>query len=92
MDKRIEEMFPYPKDGRKSKAVCNAKREAAQIVFEKHVQPMEFELQQIEALGELVFMRGKTPYEIAHKCVQRYSDMLVLLEEYERRLGISHGD
>ena len=91
MDKRIPELFPYPEDGRNSKAVCNVKREAAQVVFEKIVHPMEFELQQIDQLGEVVFMRGKTPYEIAHKCVQRYSDMLVLVDEYERRLGISHG-
>ncbi len=91
MDKRIEEMFPYPKGGQNSRAECNVKRNAAQVVFERYVQPMEFEMQQIEALGELVFMRGKTPYEIAHKCVQRYNEMLILLDEYERRLGITHG-
>ncbi len=91
MDKRITELFPYPEDGRNSEAICNVKREAAQKVFEQYVEPLEFEVRQIEQLGEVVFMRGKTVYEIAHECVRRYSDMLVLVDEYERRLGISHG-
>ena len=84
-------MFPYTEDCCNSKAICDAKREAAQKVFERYVEPLEFEARQIEQLGEVVFMRGYTPYEIALRCVQRYSDMLVLVDEYERRLGISHG-
>ena len=88
MDKRITDMFPYLQNDSNSKAICNVKREAAQKVFESYVEPLEFELRQIEQLGEIVFMRGKTPYEIAYNCVRRYSEMLVLVDEYERRLGI----
>lgn len=81
MDRRIEELFPYPTDGRSSRAVCNVKREAAKKVFELYVEPMELERRQIEQLGELVFMRGRSPYDIAIECVRRYSDALVIIDE-----------